>query len=417
MKQVFKIGYYDDSASPGGTTRYLLEILRCLDRSRFHPVFFATDPSRAWYSVLRDLDVEIVSTRSAPAVPVTPPTEKLVVDQSAPKATGSGLARFLPASVRWHLGTQRETQKLVPLFQKASVDLLHSNHAGAEVAPIAARQAGVPRILATWHVDSTYDLNHEREGLRYRLLEKRCMAALDHVVAVSQATRDNWVQRCGLSTDYQKRISVIYNGVDVENIYPKQTKQDARAKLGLPVEGVLIGSLGRLDQAKGYEYLIRALPELLKECPDALVAIAGKGPLETELKELAKALNVDSRIRFLGFLSDINTFLESLDIYVQPSLCEAHPFGTLEAGSMGLPIVASAVGGIPETIVADETGFLFPSKDSAALAKHLKQLVQNEELRLKMAKAGRNRIQEHFRTDLMVSQTTALYGKILKVEP
>src|ERR1039457_5889361 len=163
----YTIGYFDESRGLGGTTRYLLELLQGLDRSVFHAVFFALGPS-PWHAQLAAKDVEIVLLEPETGSSVSSPAVTAGAGASAPPARKGRL----PASIAWWLGLGVETRELVRLFRKRPVDLLHTNNTGAEPAPIAARLAGVPRILGVWHVDSSYDFG-QRSSFRYRWLERR----------------------------------------------------------------------------------------------------------------------------------------------------------------------------------------------------------------------------------------------------
>lgn len=408
------IGYYDDGASRGGTTRYLMELLEALDRQRFQPVFFAPQ-ERDWHADLRALDVEVVTLRAATrgdaptgAVPSLSP--------AGPPGAGKRCFRP-PAGLAWSAGVALELRRLERLFRQRPVDLLHSNNTGAEVAPIAARLAGIPRVLGTWHVDSTYDLAGSRGALRYRLLERASMLALHRAIAVSEATRQDWLVRCRLGARYEGRVIVIHNGIAPERVERQQPREAARARFNLPTAAVVVGSLGRLDPAKGYEYLIRALPEIVRAEPRALVAIAGRGPLETELRELARHRGVESAVRFLGFVANVREALECMDIYVQPSLCEAHPLSLLEAGAMGLPLVVSAVGGMPESIEEGRTGCVVPARDPAALARALIPLLQDRPQREAMGQHARAKSLAEFTRDRMVARTVAVYDEMLRTPP
>jgi glycosyltransferase involved in cell wall biosynthesis len=292
------------------------------------------------------------------------------------------------------------------------VDLLHSNNAGAEPAPIAARLAGVPQVLATWHVDSTYDLEGLRNGYRYRLLEKTCMRSLHHAISVSRATAADWIARCELGEEYWERVTVIHNGVPAAKLQRTRTVEEAKAALGLS-HRLVIESAGRLEAAKGYEYLIRALPEVVRARPDVLVRIAGRGELHAQLAELAGSLGVLDFMEFVGFVDDMRGFLESADIYVQPSLCEAQPFSVLEACAVGVPIVASAVGGVPECVEEGEMGMLVPAREPAALTRALTELAGRPDLRARMAAETPRVVRQSFESSQMVSKTLDVYRRLL----
>lgn len=397
------IGFFDDSVGPGGTTRYLLTILAGLDRDRFHPVFFAPT-KREWHEEMEKLGVEIVcSADRAPA----PPAEHRPMP-AAEQTTGEVQ---VPGTLSWSLGTLREMWKLFSLFRRRRVEILHSNNAGAEPAPIAAWLAGIPVVLATLHVDSTYDLDGVRSGTRYRLLEKACMLALTHAISVSSATAEDWITRCALPASYRKLITIIHNGVNPELLQRRRSTAEAKAAAGLSGR-IVVSSMGRLEPAKGYEYLIRALPAVVAREPRILLRIAGKGELLQPLEALARSLQVAEHVSFLGFTADIAGFLECSDIYIQPSLCEALPMAVLEAGAMGIPVIASDVGGVSECIRSAETGIIVPPRAPGEIARSLIEMAGSSEFRERMGTALSTRIRTSFRSDQMVESTLQLYDQL-----
>jgi glycosyltransferase involved in cell wall biosynthesis len=399
----YVIGYYDDSKSPGGTTRYLLTLLSGLNRDEFEPILFAL-VDRAWHKDAAALGVKIVLLKE--------PQDSTPV--SAPGPVSSPRRRItLPKKIAWTLGIAREISALQRLFNKHAVDLLHSNNAGAEPAPIAARISRVPCVLATWHVDPSYDLENLRNTWNYRLLEMASMRAPHHNIAVSKATACAWIRRCLFSSRRAvESITIVHNGVDVAKLSRAASIQTAKIKHGWD-DRLVIGSVGRLDAAKGYEYLLRALPEVFNRYEDIVVRIAGSGELLEQLRDMAAQLGLGDRVEFLGFTANVKDFLESIDIYVQPSLCEALPMAILEASAVGVPVVASDVGGVAECIVDGETGYVVPPRDPEALGNAIAKLVFDPSLRIRMGKAASRLIRERFRDDQMVNATQDVYRDLL----
>jgi len=393
------IGYYDESRGAGGTTRYLMELLRHLDQRRFRPVFFA--PARAsWHNDLRDLGVMIVGGAETYASTVS----------SA--AVDDGVTRLMPQALLWSAGLTSEIRALTELFGRMPVDILHTNNAGAEPAPIAARLAGCPAVVGTWHVDPSYDLDNRRSGLRYRLLEKAAMEAQHGAIAVSAATRDAWATRCGLSPSFLNRVRVIHNGIDLRRIEARDTKAEARCFFGLPLDATIVGTVGRLDAAKGHDVLLRAVAKMGPRRCHTLLVIAGTGPEELPLRRLANDLGISGSVRFLGFIPNVASVLACLDIYAQTSRCEAFPFSVVEASGFGLPVVATNVGGVAEAIVDGVTGFVTPPIDSDILANRLAMLHQQPALRREFGEAGKARVQQRFTSAHMAERTAEFYDEI-----
>lgn len=400
-----RIGYFDDSSKFGGTTRYLLDLIKGLDRAAFEPVFFSP-AFREWHEELRKLDVKIVGVTAAPE-PVAP-----VIQQSPTLPR-----RFsFPKPIAWHLGLAKELKRLHALFVSEPVDLYHSDNVGAEPAPIAAQWTGKP-VIGTLHVDPSYDLDGSHSSFRYRKLEKWCFKSLDAALAVSQRTGEAWAQRCGIGEGYiADRMRVIYNGIGPSRL--KRTKDPAAARrcMGLPADAIVIASLGRLEPAKGYEDLVRALALVIQEIPQVHVLIGGAGILHDPLLALARSLCVQGHFHLLGFISEIAQVFEVADVYVQPSLCEALPYGLLEAAEFGLPAVVTGVGGMPEIVESGENGLVVPTHDPNELGKAICLLAKSFDLRIQFGRAGAELVRKRFSIGKMCEQTMDVYRRLYNGE-
>lgn len=245
----------------------------------------------------------------------------------------------------------------------------------------------------------------------HRLLHRASGRSLHWGIAVSQATKQDWVKQTGLAAS---RITTVHNGVDVERFRRTRDKGKARRMLGLPDDGrVIIGGVGRLHPFKGFTYLIDAFASIASLDQSALVAIAGSGPLDQSLKEQANRLGIGERVRLLGQCDDVSLVYDALDVFVLSSLCEALPFALLEAMSHGLPVVGTTVAGVPEVIVSGETGFLVPPRDPAALAEAIRPLLDSAELRERLGAAGRERVVRHFSEAECVRKTLDVYRELV----
>jgi glycosyltransferase involved in cell wall biosynthesis len=349
----------------------------------------------------------------------------VVSDANSPPANGQpGEASHRPAVARnsWRRlaprflklwgGFGRQAVRLANGFSPWQVDLLHTNNTGCEESAVAARMARIPGILGTFHVDSTYDLEKKRSGSAHRVLECLSNRCLHQAIAVSQATKRDWVRRTHLAAD---RVVVIPNGIDPQRFGRRCDRATARRRLGLKDDGqLIIGGVGRLDQAKGFCYLLEALARLAVHYPAATVVLAGQGALRPVLAEQAARLGIADRVNWLGFCADVQAVYDALDIFVMPSLCEALPYALLEAMATGLPAVGTRVGGIPEVIVPGVTGLLVPPREPISLAEAIRPLLDSEDLRHRMGQAGRERVVHHFNEIDTVQQTIRVYREMLK---
>jgi glycosyltransferase involved in cell wall biosynthesis len=177
--------------------------------------------------------------------------------------------------------------------------------------------------------------------------------------------------------------------------------------------GPVVGAVTVLRPAKGLDVLVRAAPMVLSEVPDARIVIVGNGPERTRLEALARRLGLaaDPRFALLPFVPPTADHLLGLDVFVLPSRAEAFPIGLLEAMAGGIPVVASAVGGVPEA-VSPRTGRLVPPGDPTALAAAVVAFLRNPELRTSLGTAAREAHRSRFTVERMVAETAAVYDHV-----
>jgi glycosyltransferase involved in cell wall biosynthesis len=312
-----------------------------------------------------------------------------------------------PRDHRVIAGFLKSAYRLAKHLRAFQFDLFHTQNTGCEEAPLAARLAGIPRIVGTFHTDSTYDLHSERSSWGYRFLERLSNRSLHRAIAVSAATGRNWQRRTFLPSP---RITTIHNGIDAGKFRRQNSRAAAKLKLDLPHDAFVVLGLGRLDEAKGFADLIAAAGMLHAAVPKLLVLIAGEGPLRQSLQNQAQSLGVN--VHFAGFVSEIQPLLDAADLFALPSLCEACPYAVLEAMAAGAPVLASDVGGVSEMI--RRSGTLLPPRNPAAWATAIHRLANDEPRRLTMEREGLERVTERFREEEMVRATFQLYRELLQ---
>jgi glycosyltransferase involved in cell wall biosynthesis len=209
--------------------------------------------------------------------------------------------------------------------------------------------------------------------------------------------------------------SVIPNGVDLSRFAVPAPRCALRRETGVPGSAVLVGVVARLEPEKGHSHLIAAWPDVVAAAPDAWLAIVGEGSSCASLRAQAAALPAPARDRiiFTGRREDVSALTADLDIAVLPSLREAQGISILEAMARRVPVVASAVGGIPEVVADGVSGLLIPPADPAALAAALSRLAASPALRARMGEAGYRIVAERFSMEAHVRQVEALYDEEL----
>jgi L-malate glycosyltransferase len=230
----------------------------------------------------------------------------------------------------------------------------------------------------------------------------------DAVIAVSQAVLDDTpdAKFAGLSR-------TIRNGI--EPTPPKRSRNEVRAELGIH-ESACVGLLAaRIDHLKGHEILLDALAQLKRQGVELMLLFAGDGKERSAREAHAADLGLTAAdVRFLGFRSDVPDLLAASDLFVLPSFSEGLPLSVLEGMAQGLPIVATTVGGIPETVTSGVEGLLVPPHDADALAEALAQVVQNQTLRTHFGQAGKRRVESEFTFGGMLDAYDAVYDEITR---
>lgn len=213
-------------------------------------------------------------------------------------------------------------------------------------------------------------------------------------------------------------ITIVPNGVDLDRFSPHRSSQETaelRASLGIPLDAFLIGVVARLEPEKGHRYLLEALPAIVEAVPNAWLLLVGEGSQTDALRAQAGSLPPAARERVViaGFQTDVEAVTQALDVAVLPSLREAQGLALLEAMAARRPVVASAVGGIPETIRDGVDGLLVPSADPDALATAVVRLARDAQLRERLAASGRRRVEDRFSVTVSVSRVEAIYEEEL----
>jgi glycosyltransferase involved in cell wall biosynthesis len=234
---------------------------------------------------------------------------------------------------------------------------------------------------------------------------------VEQFIVVSDSLKKTLIQKRGISS---QRVIKIYNGIELDQYHPDAECGNLRKQWGIPDHVPLIGAIGRMVWQKGFEYLIEAVPEIMRVVPEAGFLLVGDGPLKDKLKVKSEKLKVADRIIFTGFRGDIKDIIAAIDILVIPSLLEGFPMITLEAMAMGKPIIATRIDGIVEQISDGEEGILVPPGDPDALAKAIIRVLTDTKSGKTMGVAGRKKVEQEFSVEKMVSETEKVYMSLLK---
>lgn len=295
--------------------------------------------------------------------------------------------------------------KLCWLMLKHKIKIIHMNsyHPG-NYCRLAAYLVRVPIIIDHWH-------GFNRFNFKRRMLCRLFNPFTDLSFAVSEGVGEYVHQQCG--TDPAK-IKVLYNGVDLVPFQQSQASAKIREELGLPPDQPVVGLVARLDhRAKGHLELIQALA-LLKDRHPLQALMVGGGRRQEEMRELAASLGLQERVHFLGNRRDVPVLLKAMDIFVLPSHNEGVSLAVLEAMAAGLPVIVSAVGGLPEIVAHEENGLLIPPKDVEALAQSLARLLDNPDLARRLGQKAREHIEARYSLEGMGQAANAAYDELVQ---
>jgi glycosyltransferase involved in cell wall biosynthesis/protein-tyrosine-phosphatase len=306
---------------------------------------------------------------------------------------------------------------LTRFFREHQIDLVHTHrYKDSVLGALAAKLAGVPHVVRTVH-----GLREPMTGwsaLKFRIYEALDRVMLlfftDLVVAVSRGMADTLRK-----TGYRPTsVTQIHNGIDLGAIAPRRRSDEVRRELGIPAQALVIGTAGRLSPVKGHAALLRAARLIQEHQSDAIFLIVGGGPLADELRRQAARLGIAGACVFPGAREDVHDLIAAMDLFVLPSLSEGIPMAVLEAMALGIPVVASAVGGVPEVIQDRVNGMLVPPGDERRLADACVELARDPASAQMLVARARRTVEERFsheqsgRALLAAYRSVALIPKI-----
>ena len=365
-----RVVHVTDSAGFGGAERQILTLIEHLDRERWDPVL-----AHHGSPGIQPL-VDGARALGVPDVVLEPMPDGLAGARRVPRAarTLRGLgADVLHAHLTWPLACKW------PL-----------------AAGVVAR---VPAVVATVQLYLPFTATRGTL-LQHRILARR----VGRYICVSRFVADAGIAHPGWPP---ARVSVVHNGIDPAP-WERGDAARGRAALGGGDEPVAL-TLARLDPQKGLEVLVEAATQT----PGVQFAIAGDGPERAALEQQIERLGLSGRVRLLGRREDATDLLAGCDLFVLPSRFEGLPVSVVEAMAASRPVVATAIGGTDEAVVAGETGLLVPAGDAPALAAAVARIAGDGDLSAAMGAAGRERAHASFTAAGMASAVEATYLDLL----
>jgi glycosyltransferase involved in cell wall biosynthesis len=341
----------------GGMESLLVDLIRRLDRSRIEPELCCLK----YFDVLGE-----------------------VLAKEVPTFTGL-LKNKYEVAVFW---------RLKKLLRQRRIDAVVTVGAGDKMfwGRLAAWRAGVPVICSALHSTGAPD--------RVQFLNRLLAPLTDAFIAVAEPQGRYLAEHEGCPAD---RIRVIHNGVDVEKFHPRWPVAALQQEFGLTPGKPVVGIVAALRPEKNHELFLQAAELIHRSLGSTKFLIIGDGPRRGELQSLAGELGLNDAVRFAGTRKDVSEALSLIDVFMLTSHIEASPASILEAMACEIPVVATRVGSVAETVLDGRTGYLVEPGDAYQLAQRTLELLCHPDHAALLGRAGREQVIAHWSVERMVS--------------
>jgi glycosyltransferase involved in cell wall biosynthesis len=289
-------------------------------------------------------------------------------------------------------------------LRKHATEVLHTHNAMAHYYGVFASLG----LALKCRVNTRHSMGGQGRRLRRDWLYRRSLMVTDVVASVCEAASDDAVLQ-GLVP--ARKATAVPNGIPVARfeMVSVQAHRALAEALDVPVQTRIVGTVGRLHPAKDHVTLIRAFRRVLESHPESVLVVVGNGQLRAELEQCARAEGVSERVRLLGDRNDVNELLRGFDLFVMSSLTEGYSVALIEACAVGLPIIATAVGGNTEIVRDGINGSIVEAGDPVLLATAINDLLADTSRAMAMGRAGRDWVLHHGTVEAMASRYEAIY--------
>ncbi len=370
-----KILLYTDTPQIGGAELQIFLLAKFLDKEEFTPILTCSNNSSLdkWCKKFEDEEIKVFRLKVA------------------------------------HKHDPRHLLQLRKIIKSEEIDILHANiwnPASCRYAAAAASLCTIP-LITTEH--DPFELSKIKNFFKKGTLKKT-----QKIITVSE---ENSKVLKKLYPEHAQKISVIHNGIDTDwwqsqilRFTPEQRLEIKEKIFHAKQDTLIITTVAELHERKGLKYAIQGIKPITNKYPNIKLVIIGTGKQEKELRTLVKKLGLEKNVTLTGKQKQIPRLLKASDIFLLPSVREAFGFVNLEAMICELPIVASAVGGIPE-IVNLKNGILVKSQNVDAITQALIKMIESEQLRHILANEGKKRVLKEFTAKIMAKKYEEIYKK------
>jgi glycosyltransferase involved in cell wall biosynthesis len=304
----------------------------------------------------------------------------------------------------WRAATQ-----LLRLCRRERVAIWHGHDYKSNAIGLLLRPFYAMRLVTTVHGW----VKHMRRTPIYYGIDRLCLPLYERVICVSEDLKERCLA-CGVP---EERCVLIENGIDTQDFFRPQGTGEAKRRLGIPPERLVVGAVGRLSAEKGFDVLIQSVDRLLAAGLDLELLIAGEGDQAGHLRDLITMLGRGDRIRLLGYCSDPVGLYQAMDVFALSSLREGLPNVLLESMAMGVPVVATRIAGVPRLVRDRENGLLVEAGSADALTSALALLLSDPGLRARLGQEGRRTVEAGYSFRTRIKRIRAIYDELLHPGP
>jgi glycosyltransferase involved in cell wall biosynthesis len=300
----------------------------------------------------------------------------------------------------WRVVTQ-----MLAVCKRERVAVWHGHDYKTNALGLLLKRLWPMRLVTTVH---GWVRQTARTPLYYRI-DQMCLPRYERVICVS----DDLLDACLAAGVPARNCVLLENGIDTAEYTRRRAPEEAKAALGFPPAGLLIGAVGRLSGEKGFDVLIRSLHRLVARGIDARLVIVGEGGERANLEALIRELDLGERVRLAGWQSDVRGYFEAMDAFALSSLREGLPNVLLEAMALEVPLVSTRVNGVPRLVQDGRNGLLVNPGDLDGLTTALAGLLTNPGLRELFRAAGRRTVETRYSFATRMQRLSRLYDELL----
>lgn len=302
--------------------------------------------------------------------------------------------------------------RMVRLVRQVGPDVVHTHMAKAgTVGRLAAQICRVPLIVHTYHGHVFHSYFGPIKTRLFLTIERALGRGTHRIIVLGEGQR---AEIAGYRVAPLEKLVPIRLGLELEPfLHVAHNRGDLRRELGISSESPLIGIVGRLAPVKAHEVFLEAARQVGKALPSACFLVIGDGERHTELVAMVERLGLTESVRFLGWRRDLDRIYADLDVVALCSRNEGSPVVLIEALAAARPVVATAVGGVPEVVVHGETGLTVPPSDPGKLAEGMLTLLRDRSLAEQLGQAGRRHVYPRYDSSRLANDMRNLYRREL----